>query len=165
MKNNTIYVVDTPNIVRYKENILPRYFENYIALLEFIIFNRSTKFIVVVTPWLMKNLPNWWMMKSIRNLEFRLSSDYGIDPDVAIFEISKEISDSIIISNDKFRNSEYVKYNIEKNKLVGFEMVLDTDKLSWLLLKKNSNIKVTNYQKNISEKIKVRNTKNYRRGN
>ena len=126
------YVVDTPNIVRYLERINQKYLENYFALIEFIYNNESVEFIVVVTPWMVKNMPNWRIIESIesiKNVRIKYSVDYDLDPDISLFEILKEIDNSFIISNDKFRNGKYLQYKFEIGNRINFELIEESNKI------------------------------------
>ena len=125
----TTYVVDTPNIIRYLERINQRYLEHYIALMQFIVKNELVEFIVVITPWIVENIPNWWIIKALENIRIEFSELYDMDPDIALFEISKEIDNSCIISNDKFRDGKYLRYKFEIGNRINFELIEESNKI------------------------------------
>jgi len=121
MKYTTTYVVDTPNIVRHLERIDPKYILNYIALMRFIQMNKSSKYIVMVTPWMVNNLPNWDKIHC-KNMEFKFSIEYYEgDPDMALFLVCEEEQIKNIISNDNFKQKKYRDFkNFTINK-IGFD--------------------------------------------
>ena len=125
MKSRNIFVIDTPNIIRYMEKKKPNYTNNLISLISFIHRHNASKFIIIITPWMEKNIPNLSSFK-IKNVEIRYSSDYDVDPDIAVFEISKQFGNVIVISNDKFRKNKYKKYNCIRSKKIKF-ILLEKD--------------------------------------
>ena len=125
MKSRNIFVIDTPNIIRYMEKKKPNYTNNLISLISFIHRHNASKFIIIITPWMEKNLPNLSSFK-IKNVKIRYSSYYDVDPDIAVFEISKKFGNVIVISNDKFRKNKYKKYNCIISKKIKF-ILLEKD--------------------------------------
>ena len=119
MKSRNIFVIDTPNIIRYMEKKNPNYTNNVISLISFIHRNETSEFIVIITPWMEKNIPNLSIFK-IKNVEIRYSSDYDKDPDVAVLEISRQVGNVVVISNDKFRSKKYKKYKCIISKKIKF---------------------------------------------
>ena len=89
--------------------------------MKFIQMNKSAKFIVLVTPWMVNNLPNWDKIHCT-NMEFKFSIEYYEgDPDMALFVICDEEQIKNIISNDKFKQEKYQDFkNFTINK-VGFD--------------------------------------------
>ncbi len=122
MKFTKTFVIDTPNVIRYKEHKGPKYVENFLSLTSFIKNNKSIKFIIIITPWMDKYLPNLPIF-TIKNLEKRYSVDYNNDPDIAAFEVSMEEECAGLISNDKFRKKIYEPYKREVNEIIKFFII------------------------------------------
>ena len=123
MKFTKTFVIDTPNVIRYKEHKGPKYVENFLSLTSFINENKSIKFIIIITPWMEKVLPNLSRFCA-KNLVKKYSTDYNnLDPDIAAFEVSKEEECAGLISNDKFRKKIYEPYKREVNEIIKFYII------------------------------------------
>ncbi len=119
-------VVDTPNVIFYNQRRGKEQCRNNILALIKLLSNIVLLAIVIITPKMMKEFPNEtnFLISVIETMDGKIVFSGHQDPDEVALNLALQYQ-APILTNDKFRQNKYSRYEKIKHKVIRFRIILN----------------------------------------